>query len=157
MNDGRVISDSQLMLGEGGRLVHFDVEVTPGIHKVVVAQAATATSGKSLIADFQSRFRSGDELNPIVKLQKDFISDGSLASISNPNRDGQRILALHHKAAGAELFRVSLDLGKTWSKWSPYASSTEMPVHASGKSLDVWVQYWADGSAAYFSRTTVSL
>jgi hypothetical protein len=64
-------------------------------------------------------------------------------------------LALHHKADGAKFWRVSKDNGITWEAWKPYQAETTITVPKSPQ-LDIVVQYWADGSAAYFSRQRVT-
>ncbi len=153
--DGTVVPN--VNIADDGRSVRFSINVTPGIHKVVVADSVTSQAGKKLFANFVSRFRSGQENNPIIHLQKDALVDSSLASISAPDSNGDRVLSFTHKAEGAELFRVSTDGGNGWGDWAFYKKDSQQKVKATGDNLDLLVQYWADGSAAYFAKTSLKL
>jgi len=141
---------------DDGRTYRFHVPVTAGVHKVRVSTRATTVEGKSLVADFTSRFRAGDSSNPIVKLQKEALEDNSLFDVSGP-QGNSRVISFHHKAQGAEMYRVSTNNGQSWTAWEPYRANTELRVHPQGNRLVVLVQYWVDGSAAYLVKKATDL
>ena len=164
--DGQVVPADRLRIADDGRSVRFDVEVTPGIHEITVDETAKSSFGKPLMGEFRSRVRSGSDLSPIAKVQKDPIEDSTLVSTTPastpgaapspaPDANGNFTLHLHHKADGAKYYRVSTDKGAHWEAWQPYQAETEQAVKPTG-SVDVLVQYWADGSAAYFSHQVVN-
>jgi hypothetical protein len=133
------------------RTVHIKFNVVDGVHKVKVKSQASAQDGKSLWADFQTRFRVGADSNVIVHTQKDPLQDSTLADLNAKDN----MIALHHKAAGAQKLRVSLDGGQHYGPWQDYTEETAVPVTQAKQSWDVMVQYWVDGSAAYFVRDAV--
>lgn len=149
--DGKRLTQEHYSLD--GKTLRFNVEVSPGIHRVRILDGVRAKNGKTINAAFTSRFRSGDNLNPLIQTQRNPIEDGSLASFG-PVKDGERDVLFHHKAKGAEKYRVSMDNGTTWTEWKPYVENSAHRVKASGE-LTVQAQYWADGSAAYFARAVV--
>jgi len=142
---------------DDGYTYRFQVPVSAGVHKVRVSNQARSHGDRSLVAEFSSRFRAGEQSNPIVKLQKDALDDGSLYSVSGPGRDGERTLSFQHKAAGAQMYRVSTDDGKSWGDWQSYSERTETRVKPQGQRLEVLVQYWVDGSAAYLVKKVTDL
>ncbi len=146
---------STVKISEDTKTLTFTVNVTAGIHKIRVNQSVSSQAGKTLFADFVSRFRSGGDNNPIIHLQKDPLVDSSLVESGNPDDQGQRTLTFHHKADGAKLYRVSIDNGNNWGPWQSYQSTTTQTLPATKTATSIMVQYWADGSAAYFSQTTV--
>lgn len=150
--DEQEVSAERMRLAHDGRSLRFSAEIKPGVHKIRVRKSATASDGKALFSDFVSRFRSGEALNPLVTLQKDALEDGSLVMPGEWVGEGRRKFVLQHKAEGAKQFRFSTSHGNGWSAWENYAPRTEHVGISTGNRLDVLVQYWADGSAAYFVR-----
>lgn len=159
--DSLVVPANQLTFAADHRSLEFEVTVVPGIHKVKILNTARARSGKALFGgDFASRFRSGSELNPLVKVQKDFVDDPTLATYRTTQPGSPAAILLSHKADGAQKFRVSVDQGQHWSRWFNYAPSSEVAIGETGSQAtsqprEAWVQYWADGSAAYFVRSAL--
>jgi glycosidase len=154
--DGKVIPLDKIKREDDNQSLRFDVNITPGIHKIVVRSGAKAQSGKTVVADFQSRFRAGGNNNPIVLLQKEPLSDSGL--VAGATRDGGKVsFTLNHPAAGGELLRWSVDDGKNWSAWQDYDDSTSHVTDLPAGKHAVLVQYWADGSTAYLSRGTLEV
>ncbi len=152
--DGGSLNGRSLRFANDGRTVRLSVPITAGVHKIRVSTKATSWAGKNLSADFVSRFRAGDENNPLVTLQKNALEDGALFEVSSPQEGGERILSFQHKAQGAQMFRISTDDGKNWTDWRNYSDKSDLRVKASGR-IDVLVQYWVDGSAAYLVKKSV--
>jgi len=152
--DGKLIPKEQLNYDEITRTLSFPVEVTAGIHPISVLTEATALNGKPLFANFESRFRAGAPGNPLVYLQKDALEDPELFRDVVKKGD-QLSFRLHHQAAGAQRFRWSFDDGQHWSDWNLYSTNSEHSVRAVDNFKKILVQYWSDGSAAYFSTGTI--
>jgi hypothetical protein len=83
------------------------------------------------------------------------VQDPGLARLAPDDRHS---VLLEHKAAGAVMYRVSTDGGARFGEWQPYRQQTSIDVSgwAPGRHT-IRVQYWADGSAAYFSEGSVEL
>ena len=58
-------------------------------------------------------------------------------------------MTLYHKAVGAQKYRARNETG-AWSAWQTFAPATAWTLSPGNGSKTVEVQYWADGSAAYF-------
>ena len=104
--DGAEIARDALRFADDGRSVAFEVEATPGIHTIAASDRATDRDGRRLLGGFRSRFRSGDEGNPIITLVPGFLEDRSLVS-SEPPINGKRRLSF--RQVKTQWLRISSD------------------------------------------------
>jgi maltose-binding protein MalE len=65
-------------------------------------------------------------------------------------------VTLNHKAIGAQKFRARNETN-AWSAWQTFAPSTSWTLSPGNGAKTVQVQYWADGSAAYFVTAPATL
>ncbi|MBP7829489.1 MAG: hypothetical protein KA248_06190 [Kiritimatiellae bacterium] len=180
--DGQPVAANLLTYNASTRtLVYNNAPVQDGIRTVEVletAKGAAAAGGKPLPGKFRSRFRKGSAVNPIAQTQYAPVHDGGLVwggayqpiyifttkGVDNtPPPAGSlwewcsRTVKLHHHADGAGYYRVSNDKGQTWGPWGSYAATTDWKLGTGFGLKDVTVQYWADGSSAYFVTGAVEL
>ena len=99
-----------------------------------------------LYGSFHSRFLVGDDANIVVN--RAATNDLSLVNNGAPIVTSTNV-TLYHKAAGAQKFRVRNETS-TWSAWQTLTPTTPWTLSSGNGSKTVQVQYWADGSAAYF-------
>lgn len=148
--DGERVAYSDVQLADEGR--SFSVvlgKVPDGMHHLRLEPGAVSVGGRKLSQAFTARFRVGRPEN--VLLSRGVVSDDSLIN------DGAQMTAdskvkLHHKAEGASFYRASNDGGRNWSTWMRYEPVTEWDLGIGNGYREVLVQYWADGSAAYFTK-----
>lgn len=113
-----------------------------GVHKMSVKNVTSAEGGKTNAID-HFLFRIGQTDNPMVFTRTANYSTSLL------HRDGDDLLIRHH-AAGADLYRYTLDWGTTFSDWLPYkgGNDTLEKPKWSGTKLQRWegehvsVEYW---------------
>ena len=131
--------------------------VADGVHHVEVLDTATATSGKPMFGSFRSRFRKGSDSNPIANPVESWVFQSSLIN-NGAGSTTSTVVTLNHNAAGAVKFRVANQYAASgvWSDWMNYTNQSTWTL---GGSLNadnhVVVQYWVDGSAAYFAEDTI--
>ena len=98
---------------------------------------------------FVSRFVKGAEDNVIVSpdARKDskMINDGVMTTETAE-------ITIRHKAEGAKYFRVSSDGGFNWGPWKEYEPVTKWDIGPANGFRKLVVQYWVDGSTAYFAE-----
>ena len=122
--------------------------VSDGIHQISIRDASTLVD-ENVTTNSHDHFlfRVGQSDNPIV-----FPSANYSSSLLFKNADDS--LYVSHKAAGADMFRYSLNFGTTFSDWEEYPvgrdpNSTLAPKVWSGTKLQDWegehviVQYWS--------------
>ncbi len=137
-------------------LTYSPLSIEDGIHKITILDTATSQVGKKMNGSFISRFRKGSEMNPIANAQLSWIRNNNLINNGAITSSGMNV-KLYHDAAGATKFRVSNDGGSTWSSWQPYQPVTDWTMSYTGLNQLVVVQYWADGSAAYFTDDVINV
>jgi alpha-1,3-glucan synthase len=118
--------------------------VTEGVYQLEV-ERAVAFGNSTLFAPFKSMFRVGTKNNVIV-----FPKVANYSTTLLNYSDGR--YQLRHTAVGANQFRYSLDFGKTWTRWSPYETTTNVAFPRSQYDRRVArVQYWCEacGSSAF--------
>ena len=126
------------------------LNVANGVHQVIVTNASDASKNSSTGAVDRFLFRIGQIDNPIVFPNTANYSN----SLLSQNNDGSYMIS--HKAAGASMFRYSVDFRSSFSDWMTY-SGVNTPVankNWTGTSLQAWngehvyVQYWSNLSAS---------
>jgi len=132
------------------------VKVSNGIHSLTLrnltADAATGGSTNSIDKVF---FRVGQQDNPIIFPR---LANYTRALLTTENGE----LTVHHKAAGADMYRYSTNWGSTWSDWLPYTGGSN-PIKKldwSGTKRQEWkgehveIQYFSSisGSSDYFQH-----
>ena len=125
------------------------VNVSDGIHQISVNNISTAAD-KGVFTKSYDHFllRVGQSDNPMVFPNSANYSNDLLFGSANNS------LYVSHKAAGADMFRYSLNFGTTYSNWEDYGNeespnTTLAPKVWSGTNLQEWdgehviVQYWS--------------
>jgi len=124
------------------------INIADGIHQISINNVSTAID-KNITTNSHDHFllRVGQSDNPMV-----FASANHSSNVLY--KDASENLYVTHKAAGAEMFRYSLDFGTTYSNWEEYpsgkiATSNLKPRLWSGTKLQEWdgehviLQYWS--------------
>ncbi len=123
--------------------------VSDGIHQISINNISTATDGDATTNSHDHfLLRVGQSDNPMV------FPNSANYSHSMLYKDAANNLYVSHKAAGADMFRYSLNFGTTYSDWEEYSSgenpnTTLAPKIWSGTKLQNWdgehviVQYWS--------------
>ena len=120
------------------------LNVANGVHQLTVPNVTTPNNGSYTGSVDHFLFRIGQPDNPMVFPKTANYSTSVLNKA--PNGD----LVVSHRAAGADLFRYSLNWGATYSNWTAYAGgNTTLQKQAwSGTKRQEWsgehviVQYW---------------
>ena len=123
------------------------INVYDGVHQISINNVSTLAN-RNITTNSHDHFllRVGQRDNPIVFPNANYSTNLLLSG-------GDKGLYVSHKAAGAEMFRYSLNFGTTYSDWAPYPNgdtpnSTLAPKNWSGTTLQGWkgehviVQYW---------------
>ena len=154
--DGKTVPASQLSYDAATRTLSYNASgMSNGIHTVQVYETAKSVAGKKLYGKFMSRFRLGSNSNPIANVQKDPIVNPNLIE-QGMNVATSKTVWLYHDAPGAKYVRAR-NAGGNWGSWATYAPKTTWTLGSGSGSKTVEVQYWADGSAAYFSKDSITL
>jgi len=125
--------------------------IPDGLHHFGLTGDARSAAGLKLMGPFRSRFRCGTDQNIICNPSA--TTDAALIANGSPSVENKDI-TLHHKATGAEKFRVRNESG-SWSTWMPYEPVTDWSLSSGMGTKTVTVQYWADNSAAYLVSDTI--
>ena len=124
-------------------------EVSDGIHQISVRNISTAANRDATTNSYDHfLLRVGRGDNPMVFPTSANYSNSLLF------KDTEDSLYVSHKAAGADMFRYSLNFGTTYSDWEDYGNdekpnTTLAPKVWSGTKLQDWsgehviVQYWS--------------
>ena len=122
--------------------------VSDGVHRISIKNvSAVANANVSTNSHDHFLLRVGQSDNPMVFRSANYSS-------TMLSRNVNKTLYISHKAAGADMFRYSLNFGTTYSDWEAYpngktANSTLAPKEWSGTRLQAWegehviVQYWS--------------
>ncbi|KAL6721871.1 Cell wall alpha-1,3-glucan synthase ags1 [Lecanora helva] len=123
------------------------LDVSDGIHRISIDNVSTLANA-SLATNSHDHFllRVGQSDNPLVFASANYSTDLLF-------KDANNSLYVSHKAAGADMFRYSLDFATTYSGWIPYPrgrspNSTLALKNWSGTKLQEWngehviIQYW---------------
>jgi alpha-1,3-glucan synthase len=131
------------------------VNVASGVHNIVINNATDAY-GKATGAVDRFMFRIGHMNNPMVFPS---LANYSTTLLHN-NSDGS--LYISHNAAGATLFRYSIDWNSHFSDWIPYrgGNTSLTALNWTGTRDQAWsgdhvyVQYWSNltGSSDHFQH-----
>ena len=125
------------------------IGVADGVHQISVSNISTAANRKATTNSYDHfLLRVGQSDNPVVFPVTANYSDKMLFKDTDNN------LYVSHKAAGADMFRYSLNFGTSFSEWEDYISgespsTTLAPRVWSGTKLQSWngehviVQYWS--------------
>ena len=119
------------------------IDVSNGIHQVTVKNLGTPGNSSNTDATDHLMFRIGQVDNPMVFKQANYTK-----ALLSKNRNGSYVVS--QKAAGADLFRYSLNWGSNWSNWAPYTggNTTVQPQAWTGTKAQAWpgdhikLQYW---------------
>lgn len=124
------------------------IDVSDGVHQISVNNISTAADADSTTNSNDHFFlRVGQSDNPMV------FPNSANYSYNMLFKDAENNLYVSHKAAGADMFRYSLNFGTTYSDWEDYGdganpNTTLAPKVWSGTKLQDWngehviVQYW---------------
>lgn len=123
------------------------VDVSDGIHQISLNNISTSDSNATTNSHDHFLLRVGQGDNPLV-----FTSSNHSSNMLFQNADNS--LYVSHKAAGADMFRYSLNWGTTYSDWERYPNGTDpisdlAPRVWSGTKLQEWngehviIQYWS--------------
>jgi glycosidase len=152
--DGQSVSSGALTWNVSTRELSFGTNVTDGVHTIEVLTNATSSAGLTLFgAKFRSRFLYGGDTNIIVN--RSATNDVTLIE-QGASTTSTTNVTLYHKAAGAQKMRVRVNSGP-WSGWSNYTATSACTLPTGNGTKSVEVQYWVDGSAAYFVSDTIQL
>ena len=122
------------------------INVEDGVHQITVANASTEDLGSFTNSRDPFLIRVGKKENPIV-----FPNTGNYSfSLLSVNDNGK--LSASHTAAGADMWRYSLNWGSSWSEWETYkGGQTPLePQKWSGTKLQEWKGHHV--TVQYFSR-----
>lgn len=147
--NGREITSNDYWYYPGAKMVMINTWPIDGINEVTILPKVASTAGVRMLGGFRHRFRKGSRQNVIA--YPDAIRDDSLIN------NGELItelssIELTHKAEGAEFMRYSWDGGRTWTAWEQYKSVDRIDIGSGHGWREVLVQYWVDGSSAYFVK-----
>jgi len=152
--DGKRVAASALTWNGTTRELSYSATITEGIHTIEILTNAVSSVGNGLYgAKFRSRFRCGTDQNIIANAAA--TSDSTLinnGAASTTSRD----VTLYHKATGAEKLRVKNADG-VWGNWQTYAATTALTLPEGDGTKSLQVQYWADGSGAYYVSDNITL
>jgi alpha-1,3-glucan synthase len=127
-----------------GKYVGFRVDSKDGINRIEIDESVKSIRGANMHGKFISRFRFGSQDNILINPK--FTTDPRMVVAFDGNA-----ATLKHRAVGAERFRVQL--GNSWTEW---LSFVDLSKHIVPRGVnDINVQYWVDGSAAYYVKTTL--
>jgi glycosidase len=153
--DGSSIATNRLTYDSTARTLSFTTNTTDGIHYIEELDQAKSTTNKFLMGSFSSRFRKGASNNIIANpWSASAQSDSSLINNGAAFTNAAAV-TLYHKATGAEKFRVRNE-SASWSTWTNYTSTSSWNLSNGTGAKTVTVQYWADGSGAYFVTDTIT-
>ncbi|MCJ1398815.1 Cell wall alpha-1,3-glucan synthase ags1 [Xylographa trunciseda] len=119
--------------------------VADGVHRISVMNGPTPGNASNTQATDNLLFRIGQPDNPMIFPMTANYTKALLHQDSNGG------LYVTQKAAGADLFRYSLNWGSSFSDWTPYTggNTTLEPQAWSGTSSQAWtgthviMQYWS--------------
>jgi len=151
--DGQPVSPADLSWNAATRELSFATNVADGIHVIEVTTNAQSAAGLNLYGKFRSRFLAGADSNILVS--RAATNDTTLINLGDATT-GDPNVTLYHKAAGAARMRVRVQNG-AWGAWQTYAATSACPLTPGNGTKSVEVQYWADGSAAYYVNDTIEL
>ena len=152
--DGARVAASALTWNGTTRELSYSATIAEGIHTIEVLTNAVSSVGDGLYgAKFRSRFRCGSAANVIA--YADATADSTLINNGDANTTSPNV-TLYHKATGAQKLRVKNADG-TWGGWQAYAATTALTLPTGDGVKSIQVQYWADGSGAYFVSDTITL
>lgn len=126
--------------------------IAEGIHTVTINNASTVNATQFTNAKDTLMFRVGSVGNPMV-----FPSIANYSSTILDRDDDTNDLFITHNAAGADLFRYTLDWGYSWSDWLPYTGNKTSAVQQKPwlgtrrqqwEGIHVKVQYWSEKSGS---------
>ena len=126
------------------------LNVANGIHQLIVTNASDAAKNSSTGVVDRFLFRIGQPDNPMIFPKAANYSN----SLLYKNNNGSYMIS--HKAAGATMFRYSVDFRSSFSDWMLYTggNTTLASKNWTGTSLQGWsgehvyVQYWSNLSAS---------
>ncbi len=151
--DGQAVASTALTWNPSSRTLTCSLPATDGIHTIEVLTNAISSAGMNLFGKFRSRFLVGSDANILVNRTATndvaLINNGVTVATSTN-------VTLYHKATGAQKFRVCNETG-SWSTWQPYTSPSAWSLSPGDGLKSVQVQYWADGSAAYFVNSSIQV
>ena len=151
--DGRPVTPTALNWNPATRELTYSNSISDGIHVIEVTTNALSTGGLNLYGRFRSRFLVGTDVNIIVN--RTATNDVSLVNNGAPVITSTNV-TLYHKAVGAQKFRARNETN-AWSAWQTLTPTTSWALSPGNGSKAVQVQYWADGSAAYFVTGAATL
>ncbi|KAI9835518.1 MAG: hypothetical protein M1819_001969 [Sarea resinae] len=126
------------------------INVSNGVHSVIVGNATNQSKNSSTGYPSAFLFRVGQIDNPMVFPAEANYTDNILFEDSKKN------LYVSHKAAGASMFRYSLNWGSSYSNWLPYTgdNTTLAAKNWTGTKKQGWsgshviLQYWSNMTAS---------
>lgn len=154
---GTASTPKSILVGAPASVWQFSAQlenVYEGIHKISLGNAST-TAGNGSTTGYDSwLFRVGKADNPMVfPLTSNYTSTAL-------SKNSAGVLSIEANAAGADMFRYSLDWGSTYSTWTTYSAGAKILQETAkwtGTKLQQWdgdhaiLQYWSKsaGSSAH--------
>lgn len=130
-NNPDLVAQVETMWVFSGKLTN----VFHGIHSISVNNASVEDGSLSTNSNDTFLVRVGSIHNPMV-----FPGMANYTTNSLSRNDSGGSLWVSHKAAGADLWRYSLNWGSSWSNWTPYqgGNNTLAPQSWSGTDAQKW-------------------
>ncbi|MCU0770666.1 MAG: alpha-amylase family glycosyl hydrolase [Verrucomicrobia bacterium] len=150
-HNGQAVSPAALTWDAPTRELSYTVAVGEGIHTAEVLSTALSSAGLNLFGQFRTRYLCGSNAN--ILANRTATNDTALVNLGATITASTNV-TLYHKATGAGQLRVRVG-SAPWSAWQAYAPTTTAAVSPTPGTQDIQVQYWADGSAAYFVSDTI--
>ncbi len=159
--NGKALTNDRLKSEDGATSFLFSTALREGINRIMILKGAQSLDGRALFSEFSSRIRSGTKGNVIFNrdINFDHIIDYTMVDLgatSSRTPIAKRKATFHHRAKGAEFFRISDDGERNWSPWFPFSETSSWQFKFGGW-REITTQYWADGSAAYFVKSGVDI
>jgi glycosidase len=152
--DGTPLLRSKFSVDLNSAKFTFAADLSEGIHELAILPKIRSVSGASPSAAFHARFRIGEEKNALIRrtpwTDPELINSGAKTTKSPE-------VSLSHHATGARYYRVNNAGSPEWSPWLPYAPTSQWKLSGGDGWKNIAVQYWADGSGAYFVNGGIDL
>ncbi|KAL1968942.1 hypothetical protein VTN77DRAFT_776 [Rasamsonia byssochlamydoides] len=158
-----VIPETQTATWSGAfsSVYNYSIELTNvfhGVHEVIVNNVTNKAGNRTTNSVDHFIFRIGSMDNPMVWPKQANYSRTLLYKDDSNNGT----LWVSHKAAGADMWRYTLDFGSSYSDWMPYTGGNTSipPKNWTGTKAQAWegehimVQYWSKitGSSDHYQH-----
>lgn len=149
--NGKELDPKSIAFTASRTTAQITVAVEPGINELILTPEGALSE---LPAVYRLRLRAGAVDNVLVRgfsfYNPRLVNNGDLTTTSH-------VVTLSHSAVGARYFRVLNQGQDRWSAWEPYTPESRWEFPYSLGLKKITVQYWIDGSAAYFVSGAIDL